>query len=175
MPLAEFAGTEELSGLSSSPLREKIAGEIMAGRLCVMLFLKSGNPVPDEQRLGILRNSVASSPFGSVITIVELDRKNMTEKHFINMLLNVEADLKDLDEPMLFGIFGRFRALEPLVGKGISSENIGLMVDFLTADCSCVIKDDLPGADILFTNRWEDPMPALVNRILDADPSLLHH
>jgi len=75
---------------------------------------------------------------------------------------------------MLFGIFGRFRALEPLVSKGISEENINLMINFLTSDCSCLIKDDLPGADMLYINKWENPATALVNKILDENPSLLH-
>jgi hypothetical protein len=86
----------------------------------------------------------------------------------------VEDDLKTINEPMLFGIFGRFKALEPLLAGGITEENIGYMIDFLTADCSCLIKDDLPGTDILFTNSWENPVPALVNNILDENPSLMH-
>jgi len=83
------------------------------------------------------------------------------------MLLHVESDLKAISEPMLFGVFGRFRALEPLLAKGISEENIHLMIDFLTADCSCLIKDNLPGMSILSDASWDDPKPALVNRILD--------
>ena len=88
------------------------------------------------------------------------------------MLLNVEDDLKGIQEPMLFGVFGRFKALEPLLGKGITEENIGLMIDYLTAQCSCLIKDDLPGTDILFTGKWDNPQPALLNKIMDANPSL---
>jgi hypothetical protein len=90
------------------------------------------------------------------------------------MLLSVEDDLKSIAGPMLFGIFGRFKALEPLLGKGISEENISLMIDFLTADCSCLIKDNLPGTDILFTNNWDNPATAMVNKILDENPSLQH-
>jgi hypothetical protein len=48
------------------------------------------------------------------------------------------------------------------------------MINFLTADCSCLIKDNLPGTDILFTNNWDNPATALVNTILDEDPSLQH-
>ena len=77
--------------------------------------------------------------------------------------------------PMLFGIFGRFRTLEPLIARGISEENIGLMIDFFTADCSCVIKDDLPGISILYKSNWDNPKPALVNAIIDANPFLEHH
>ena len=122
----------------------------------------------------IVKKALAASPFGKIITVIELSRNSIEEKHFVSMLLNVESDLKDIKEPMLFGIFGRFKALEPLLAKGITEENINLMISFLTADCSCLIKDDLPGTDILFTNNWENPSPALVNKILDENPSLLH-
>ena len=165
----------ELKNLSVSPLREKIASELMSGMLCIMLYLKTGNPEKDDSALEIIKRTVAVSPYREVVSVTELDRNSPDEKHFVSMLLNVESDLKEINEPMLFGIFARFKALEPLLAKGISAENINLMIDFLTADCSCLIKDNLPGTDILFTNNWENPLPALVNRILDENPALLHH
>lgn len=172
---SEYADYNAVKGLESSVLRDQIAKELMAGKLFVMLYLKTGNRAKDEQGLLAIKNSVASSPFGNIITVVELERNNVEEEHLVSMLLNVESDLKTISEPMLFGIFGRFRVLEPLVAKGISEENIRLMIDFLTADCSCVIKDDLPGLSILYKINWENPQPALVNKIIDSNPKLEHH
>lgn len=172
--VSRYNDLKELDNLISSPVREKIARELMAGKLCVMLYLKSGIKEKDDAGIRIVKKAIASSPFSHIIPVVELSRDDVEEKHFASMLLSVETDLKDIAEPMLFGVFGRFKALEPLLGKGITEENISLMVDFLTADCSCLIKDDLPGMDILFTNHWESPSPALVNPILDANPSLMH-
>lgn len=172
---SEYSDYKSVSTVTFSPLREKIAAELMTGKLCVMLYLKSGNQDKDTKGLQVLKNSIASSPFGEIITVVELNRSSADEKHLVSMLLNVESDLKDIMEPMLFGIFGRFRALEPLLAKGITEENIGLMIDFLTADCSCLIKDDLPGINILYDGTWENPLPAMVNKIFDEDPTLLHN
>ena len=170
----KYATIPEMAGLTTSPLREKIAKEIMDGQLCVMLLVASGHAEKDKQSRLIIRKALDASPFKSVITYAELKKSSSEEAQFVAMLLHVEEDLKDLDEPMLYGIFGRFRALEPLVAGGISGENIGYMIQFLTADCSCLIKDDLPGVDMLFTNDWENPAPALVNKILDENPSLQH-
>jgi hypothetical protein len=171
---SDYQGTDELKGLTSSPLRKEIAAELMAGKLCVMLYLKTDNPEKDEKGLNTLHRAIASSPFGKIITIVELSRNSRDEHHFASMLLNVEDDLKDIQEPMLFGIFGRFRALEPLLGRGISEENIKLMIAFFTAECSCLIKDDLPGINILFTEKWDHPQTALLNKIIDDNPSLVN-
>jgi hypothetical protein len=172
---SEYADSKELGDMVFSPLRNKIASELMSGKLCVMLYLKSGNKEKDEKGIQVIRQTIAVSPFGEIIPVIELDRDNDEEKHFISMLLNVESDLIDINEPMLFGVFGRLRVLEPLLAKGISSENINLMIDFLTADCSCVIKDDLPGINILYVGTWDNPLPAMVNRILDENPLLVHH
>lgn len=169
---SSYEKVDELTGLSNSPLRGKIAAELMAGKLCVMLYLKTDVKEKDEKGLNTLRQAIASSPFGRIITVVELSRNSPDEHHFASMLLNVEDDLKDIQEPMLFGIFGRFKALEPLLGKGISEENIHLMIAYFTAECSCLIKDDLPGTDILFPDKWANPQTALLNKIIDDNPAL---
>lgn len=172
---SEYADYNSLSDIEFSPVRAEITSELMAGKLCVMFYLKSGNPEKDEKGLQVVKNTVGASLFGNIISIMELDRSSIEEKHFVSMLLNVESDLKEIHEPMLFGVFGRFRVLEPLLAKGISEENTNLLIDFLTADCSCLIKDNLPGISILCNTGWENPRPAMVNNILDENPSLIHH
>ena len=168
---SRYTDPEEFRNITTSPLREKIAAELMAGKLCVMVYLKTDNKGKDESGLQTLQKTLAASSFGKIISVFEISRNSKEEVHFASLLLNVEPDLKDIHEPMLFGIFGRFKALEPLLGKGISEENINLMIEYLTAECSCLIKDDLPGTDILFTDNWDNPKPALLNKIIDENPS----
>lgn len=170
----EYKDFKSINGLNSSPLREKVVEELMTGRLTVMLYLKCGNSEKDKKGLETITKSLDRSPFRNIVTLIEIERSSIGENHLVSLLLNVESDLKEINEPMLFGVFGRFRALEPLLGKGIIEENIHLMIDFLSADCSCLIKDNLPGISILCKADWENPEPALVNAILDANPYLLH-
>ena len=173
--ISEYRQYKALDNIASSPLRKAIATDLKGGMLCTMLYLECGNEAKDNRCLDVVRKAVKDSPFGEIITIYELDRNSAEESQFVRMLLNVEPDLPGIMEPMLFGIFGRFRALEPLVANGISEENISLMIDFLTADCSCLIKDNLPGSSILFSGKWENPKPALLNDILDRHSELIHH
>jgi hypothetical protein len=169
---SKYEDPAAIRNLTSSPLRRKVAAELMAGKLCVMVYLKTDNKEKDDKGIGILKKALTASPFGEIIEIAEISRNSIEEAHFVSLLLNVEDDLKKIQEPMLFGVFGRFKALEPLLGNGISGENINLLIDYLTAECSCLIKDDLPGTDILFTDKWDNPQPALLNKIIDANPLL---
>lgn len=173
--MAEYKDYDAVKDIVTSPVRRKVATDLLMGKLCVMVYLKSGIREKDEPGIEAIRKSLASSPFGEIITLVELDRTQSGEKDFIDLLLQVESDLQGISEPMLFGVFGRFRVLEPLLAKGITEENVGLMISFLTADCSCVIKDELPGISMLHQADWENPLPAQVNKILDSNPSLIHH
>jgi len=169
---ARYKTPPETKTLISSPLREKVASELMSGKLCVMVYLKTDNKEKDDIGRITLQKALGASPFGNIISVVELSRNSKEESLFASLLLNVEDDLKDISEPMLFGVFGRFKALEPLLGKGITEENINLMIDYLTAECSCLIKDDLPGTDILFSGNWDNPTTALLNKIIDDNPAL---
>ena len=79
------------------------------------------------------------------------------------MLLASEADLKDLDEPMVFPVYGRGRFMPPMVGKGITDENITHDAEFLTGPCSCQIKRQNPGTDLLAAVNWESLIQPQIN------------
>lgn len=71
-------------------------------------------------------------------------------------LMAVENDLHEFqDEPMLFVVYGRGRALPPYIGKGIDYDNLVEITEFITGACSCTVKDQNPGVDLLMAFDWE--------------------
>jgi hypothetical protein len=52
-------------------------------------------------------------------------------------------------------VFGRGRALEPLIGRGIHPDNIMEVSSYLCGACSCEIKDQNPGIDLLLAANWD--------------------
>jgi hypothetical protein len=85
------------------------------------------------------------------------------------MLLRSEPDLAERSDPMVFPVFGRGRALLPLVGAGITARNIHDSAAFLVGACSCEVKELNPGFDLLLAANWEGlltqdgaPLPAAV-------------
>ena len=80
-------------------------------------------------------------------------------------LMAVENDLYDFqEEPMLFVVYGRGRALPPYIGKGIAYENLVEITNFVTSACSCTVKDQNPGVDLPMAFDWKAASAALAER-----------
>ena len=100
----------------------------------------------------------------SVITVAVDDPD---EAVFREILLNSEDDLKDYDEPIAFPVFGRGRALPALVGKGINNDMIDDASTFLSGPCSCQVKRQNPGFDLLTSVNWDQLLEEQINDLDD--------
>lgn len=106
----------------------------------------------DEEN--ILESSV---PLKIAFSILRISRKDPQEVILRAMLLHLEDDLLDKemeDKPMLFPAFGKGRVLPPLIGAGISEENTLADCGYLCGACSCQVKNQNPGMDILVKADW---------------------
>jgi hypothetical protein len=96
------------------------------------------------------------------IGLVKVDRSDPAERWFLRSLLKVEADLEKLSEdPMVFFAYGRGRVMWPYVGKGITADNVLGEVFFLSGPCSCQVRDQNPGVDLLMHWDWEATAEAM--------------
>ena len=88
--------------------------------------------------------------------MIRISRDDPAEAVFLQMLLGLEADLGEFSkEPMVFPIFGRGRVLEPLIGRGVTRDNAMDYAGYLTGACSCEVKDQNPGMDLLVAANWD--------------------
>ena len=98
----------------------------------------------------------SSLPLKVDFSLLKVSRKDPKEAVLLSMLLNLEDDLGDYaQEPMAFPVFGRGRALEPLIGKGIHRDNLLEHSTYLCGACSCEVKDQNPGIDLLLAAGWD--------------------
>jgi hypothetical protein len=118
--------------------------------------LRSG---PDEGPIDmddVLRSSV---PLKIHFSTFAVSRKDPAEEIFISMLLNHSARMRSItDQPIAIPIFGRGRVLEGMIGEDITLEHTLGASEYLCAACSCQVKEENPGVDMLMAVKWADHM-----------------
>ena len=164
---------DAVEALLDSPVRREIARRILDGEAAVWVFLESGIQPQDDAAAQLLKIQLRkmsetlktevpggnigqfdAADLGVKFSMVRLSRDDPDERVFAQMLLHIDRDLETLLKPMAFPIFGRGRALYVLVGDGIAEGNIESMCSFLVGWCSCQIKEQNPGVDILMSVNW---------------------
>ena len=167
---------------TDSPMRQEIAKRILNGESAVWVFLESGNQEKDEKAATLLKQTLKTleetlelpdldgsglietdtdSPGGgelrTAFSLLRLSKDDPRERFLVQMLLHSEDDLTDyLAEPMVFPFYGRGRALYAILGAGINEDNIREACEFLTGPCSCLVKEQNPGTDLLIVKNWDE-------------------
>lgn len=169
-----------LENLIDSPVRRELVKRLTDGDSAVWIFVPSGHADQDKAAFKMLtaqvkrngeqlelppQDEIEADEFFSEETnielrlsfsIVTLNREDPREKYLLNMLLESEPDLRDLDQPMAFPVLGRGRVLYALVGKGIFEDTIALASKFIVGPCSCQVKEQNPGFDLLLAVDWDE-------------------
>lgn len=174
--------TTSIRRILDSPARQAIAQRLVDGESAVWAFLESGDTQQDrtlyEQLEGHLKiqadtlelpgetddaiPDVDESLLRIAFSPISVSRANPEEAVFVQMLLGTEPDLASIDDPMAFPIYGRGRALYALVGAGINEENIHAACAFVVGSCSCQVKEDNPGIDMLMAKDWDGSITSLL-------------
>lgn len=163
------------AALLDSAARREIARRIVGGDSAVWVLLTSGDAAKDDAAEKVLRAEVqrlakelklpeltpapedqlrGDRPLKLAFSVLRVGRKDPAEAMLVRMLLNTEDDLPGRSDPMVFPVFGRGRAMPALVGAGITPGNIEDAARFLAGPCTCEVKRDNPGVDLLMTADW---------------------
>lgn len=162
----------------TSPVRSELAARLAAGHSAVWLFLESGNSQTDQEAIDRLNSQLEKDeqrlrlptaadlqitqeqlgqlrvPLKLRFSVIRLRRDDPREQFLVDSLLRSEVDLREIAEPIAFPVFGRGRVLYALVGKGIAAKTISDASDFLAGPCSCQVKEQNPGFDLLLIHDW---------------------
>ena len=179
---------ENVKTLVDSPARREIVRRLSKSDSLVWLLLESGDKVRDGAVARLLETEsrkLAASlrlpeadpndpqmrsdlPLKIAFSTVRVVRDNPAERMLLNMLLRADASLASIKGPMVYGVFGRGRALPPLSGEQLRAEIIGQAAEFVAGACSCEVKSMNPGFDLLIAADWE----ALLDGHVVKDPPL---
>jgi hypothetical protein len=179
VPGTLWSGPLEQAGIKQvldSPARKEIVRRLSQGESVVWTLLEIGDAQRDdaaakliESRLAYLAtvlklptldrqdlaNDTAEDQLRLSFSVVRISRRDSAEQAFVRMLLGSEPDLAEIAEPLAFPVFGRGRVLYALAGKGINAEHIDEASSFLIGSCSCEVKEQNPGVDLLISADWE--------------------
>ena len=175
-----------------SPVRRELAKRLLSGQSAVWIFVPIGDPTQVRAALEILQKEGARNQEALELpeqeeaededallaevdielrlefSILTLNRDATEEKFLLDMLLGSESDLRELKQPMAFPVLGRGRVLYALVGKGIAEDTIGIASRFMIGPCSCQVKDQNPGFDLLMACDWDEEVGT--SKLSDAIP-----
>ena len=174
-PLSE----ENVANLADSPVRREIARLLLKGESVVWLLLESGNAEADDVALKRLKSELetlskemrlptldasdakyidpdAGPDLRLSFATVRLQRDDPAEAMLLRMLENWNPELVDKEQPMAFAFFGRGRVLPALVGDEINPDILAEACAYLIGPCSCQIKQQNPGYDVLMSVPWDD-------------------
>jgi hypothetical protein len=171
---------QSVAQVADSPARKEIIQKLSEGHSAVWIFLESGDAAKDQAALTRLQEQLEKdtewlklpSPEEMEITpelldgakirlqiqfsVVSVSKDDSQEQFLIDCLLNSESDLRGFDEPMAFPVFGRGRVLYAVVGQGISADTIRKASSFIVGPCSCQVKEQNPGFDLLLSCDWDE-------------------
>ena len=166
---------EMIATLVDSPARREIASRLADGQSAVWVLLEGGDASRDqvaaeliEEQLKLLQQTVklpeltgepedaisASLPLKLEFSLLRVARSDPAEQALVATLVGSEPDLAERSDPMVFPVFGQGRALLPLIGAGITARNLEDAATFLAGPCSCEVKEQNPGFDLLMGTDW---------------------
>jgi len=184
--------------LVASPARRKVAERILGGDSAVWVLVESGDREKDDAAAAALQTQLeklekslqapqvsdddmiaygiaqtqSNIPMKVSFSLVRVSRADPDEEIFVQMLLRSESDLHEYaDQPMAFPIFGRGRILYALVGRGINKANVEDTCGFIANPCSCLVKAQNPGIDLLMAADWDGAIKGELT-VVEALPPL---
>ena len=123
---------------------------------------KDGQPLEMDD---VLRTEI---PLKIHFPIFTLSRETPDELIFVKMLEHFGGHS---EEPVAIPVFGRGRALEGIPASALSEASISGACDYLCGECSCQVKDQNPGLDLLLALDWNTKLEGtsfIVERALPA-------
>jgi hypothetical protein len=183
---------DDLQGLVDSPLRGSICQLMEQGKAGVYVLVTSDDQAANERAEQEIRGVIDDVAAGKIplytmpgdaadergssaaagarpaqkveFGLVKVARGDASEKWVLDCLLALDSDLPRSTEPLAFLVYGRGRALFSSLGKGIQRANLTQDVEFITGACSCIVKDENPGVDLLMSYNWNSVAEALAQQ-----------
>jgi hypothetical protein len=168
-----------LASILDSPARQKILSQILAGDSIVWVIASTEAAADQaeaeriEKRLRFLEQVAAlpiqdpndpdsqlgpGPPLRLKFTILRLDRTDPAEALLFKMLAGPSGDIDTTSTSFAAAVFGRGRVLGAWPLTTLDDATLEEASMFLIGRCSCRVKDQNPGWDILMNVDWDQTL-----------------
>jgi hypothetical protein len=163
------------SGVLDSPARRELGRRLLAGHSIVWLVIGS-----DDKQQNMAARQMLAQNFESLAgkielpegvglpgselhsevpllleySLLEIDRKDVREQFLVELLSGFQPEAVAQGEPLIVPVFGRGRALEVIPANDLSDHLMKDLTVFLSGACSCQVKEQNPGFDLLLSVDW---------------------
>jgi hypothetical protein len=180
---AAWSGRAEPLALQSffdSPARREVAAHLLAGECAAWLLIESGDakkdtaagtfietqlktaekelklpkPEADDEGGGPAVEVRDDVPLRIAFSVVRVRHDDPVERGMLTLLRNAFAKPWPEQTPMLFVIFGQGRVLAAFSGTDLAADDVLQIGQFLIGPCSCTVKEQHPGFDMLMPADW---------------------
>ena len=166
-------------GLIESPIRSELTKRLQSGDAIVWLVLKSSEEKKTAAVRDLLKKQCDELPRklelpegiglpGSELysevplllqfSVLEVDPSDPKEQYLVRQLQGFHADATIDGEPLIVPIFGRGRALEVIPASQLNADLVHDLTEFLCGACSCQVKEQNPGFDLLLSTNWNEAL-----------------
>jgi len=173
-----------------SPIRKQVVDLLGTGTSVVWVYVKDANPVTEFFRFRRIKKMISDmegkvslpdiseaelpgwfDPEGGPALQIKFSTLSFSandpqEQMFLKMLRPDNA-LPSEKQPVLFAISGRGRLFFSLTKDEITELNVLGHNAFLCGSCSCTIKADNPGRDLLISAAWSKYFPGRSDTYVD--------
>ena len=164
------------ANLLQSPVRKELNQRLLRGDSIVWLLLRSKNKQKNSATQEMLKKTCealqkkvtlpegiglpgselhSEVPLLVKFSVLEIDPTDKKEQFLVKLLTGFEPKAVSDGEPLVVPVFGRGRALEVIPARDLDKNLIENVTLFLSAACSCRVKAQNPGFDLLMTADWE--------------------
>lgn len=179
----------EIDALLFSPFRTDLAKELSKDSSSVWVLLESGNADADKKALKLLEVELKKAeniiqlpepdaadykkgkpaPTKAKFTIKRLSKNDPKETFLVKSLI-LPAGVEKEQGPVVFPVFGRGRVLAPIFGEILEPNTLFDAADFLCGPCSCQVKEENPGMDLLISASWEKMIDVTISDTEEPPP-----
>ena len=189
----------------NSPLRTKVADELVAGASAVFVLVECEDSELNQQVDATLRSGVQQAMaeinipegviprFGANEYLQQHPEASLDDVLRCDLPLRVDFKIARLayddqneealramgsglatssSGPWLIPIFGRGRMLDAIDAKNLSSQTVMNACQYMVGECSCTVKTQNPGVDLLISANWSEALGGDTVVIVDPQADL---